>query len=87
MLVVGIPGRLAREYRVEGSNDTVAELNPEYPKADEVVEVVFVQKTDTDLSDCKRYAYPASRLRHRNSVHPSEENSHANDAETNEGQQ
>lgn len=73
MLVVGIPGYLAREYRVEGANKTVAELNEEYPKADEVVEAVFVQRTDTDLDNLKRYAYPASRLKHRNSVHPSDE--------------
>jgi len=74
MLVVGIPGRLAWEYRVEGANQTVAELNEEYPKADEVVEVVFVQKTDADLSNLKRYAYPASRLKRRHPVHPTEEN-------------
>jgi len=72
MLVAGIPGHLAREYRVEGANATVAELNEEYPKADEVVEVVFVQKTDTDLSNLKRYAYPSSRLKRRNAVHPTE---------------
>lgn len=72
MLVAGIPGHLAREYRVEGANATVAELNEEYPKADEVVEVVFVQKTDTDLSNLKRYAYPSSRLKRRNPVHPTE---------------
>lgn len=82
MLVVGIPGHLAREYRVEGANATVAELNEEYPKADAVVEVVFAQKTDTDLLNSKRYAYPASRLRHRNSIHPSDEEAAA-DSETN----
>ena len=75
MLVAGIPGHLAREYRVEGANKTVAELNEEYPKADGVVEVVFVQKTDTNLSDLKRYAYPASRLKRRHPVHPTEEES------------
>jgi hypothetical protein len=75
MVVVGVPGHLARDYRVEGANKTVSELNPEYPKEDGVVEVVFVQKTDTDLANSKRYAYPSSRLKHRNSVHPTEEES------------
>jgi len=72
ILVVGVSGHLARDYRVEGANATVAELNPQYPKADEVVEVVFVQKTDTNLANSKRYAYPSSRLKHRNSIHPTE---------------
>lgn len=73
MLVVGITGHTAREYRIEGANKTVAELNPEYPKMDEVVDVVFVQRTDTDLDDLKRYAYPASRLKARNHIHPTDE--------------
>lgn len=75
MLVVSIPGHTAREYRVEGVNKTVAELNPDYPKADEVVEVVFARRTDSDLGNKKRYAYPSSRLELRHSIHPSDEES------------
>jgi hypothetical protein len=73
MLVVAIPGRNAREYRVEGANKTVSELNPEYPKTDEVVEAVFVQRTNNDLDALKRYAYPSSRLECRSRIHPTEE--------------
>lgn len=73
MLVAGIPGFNAKQYRIEGANKTVAELNPEYSETSEVVEVVFMQRTDTDLDGKKRYAYPIDRLKHRHSVHPTEE--------------
>lgn len=73
MVVVAVTAHTAEEYRVEGANKTVAELNEAYPADDEVVEVVFAQKTTADLENLKRYAYPASRLELRNRTHPTEE--------------
>ena len=84
---IGIPGHLAREYRVEGANKTVAELNGDYPDADEVVEVVFAQRTSNDLENLKRYAYPSSRLKARHRIHPTEEDAAAERSENQSGQQ
>lgn len=75
MLVAGMPGLNAREYRVEGANKTVAELNSDYPETAPVFEVVFMQRTDADLDGKKRYAYPVGRLKHRHPVHPTDEES------------
>ena len=62
MIVVGIPGRTAREYRFGDGQKTVADVNPEYDQFSEVIECKIPDRTDNDLGSLKEYAYPASRL-------------------------
>lgn len=69
MLVVGLPGECAAEYDIGTDELTVADVNPEYPTADPVVEVIFPSRTDADVEGGKRYAYPRSRLKRVASVH------------------
>lgn len=73
ILVVGLPGLSAEEYAFdEETGKTVSDANPDYPKSDAVVEIVYPSRTDTDL-DAPRYAFPRNRLRLRNAIHPTEE--------------
>ncbi|MFW6318054.1 MAG: hypothetical protein ACOC06_06255 [Halorubrum sp.] len=60
MLVVGLPVAAADEYTAGGK--TIAEYNPEYPADDEVIEVVYPQRTDVDVKGLREYAFPRSRL-------------------------
>ncbi|RQG93706.1 hypothetical protein EA472_22480 [Natrarchaeobius oligotrophus] len=53
--------RTAGEYFVERIDETVAEYN-ECDPDERVYEVVFANRTDKDLADCKRYPYPRSAL-------------------------
>jgi hypothetical protein len=62
MVVVGVPVESAVEYRLSEDGPTVADVNPDYPAGDDVVEAVFPERTDVDISSRKRYAYPRSRL-------------------------
>ena len=60
MLVIGLPVADASEYEVKGQ--TVAKYNPDYPSDDDVIEVVYPQRTDVDVRDSQTYAFPRSRL-------------------------
>jgi len=61
MVVVGTPVTTAEERDVD-AGQTVADYNPEYPADDDVVEVVFAQRTCVDISHAPSYDYPRSRL-------------------------
>lgn len=69
MLVVGLPPTSAAEYVVGDDDQTVADYNAAYPPADDVVEVVYPQRTDVALRDKQRYAFPRSRLRLVTPIH------------------
>ena len=73
MIVVGLDTLRADVYELE-EDLTVADVNPEYPADDDVVECVFPTRTDLDLQDKKRYAYPRSRLEMVARVHDRDEN-------------
>lgn len=73
LIVVARPSETAAEYMVDdpgtaADDVTVADLNPEYPAEDDVVEAVYAQRTDVDLEE-KRYAFPRSRLRLEAALH------------------
>jgi len=72
MLVVGLDTHRADAYELGDGGPTVAEVNPAYPKTDDVIEVTFPQRTDLDV-DKKRYAYPRSRLRLEHPIHDRDE--------------
>jgi len=68
MVVTGVPPEIeASEYKFDGDT-TVAEVNPEYPSDDQVIEVKFIDKDKAYLPS-KHYAYPAGRLEVLNSLH------------------
>lgn len=71
MVVVGMDTLQADAYELGDGGPTVAEVNPEYPPTDDVVECVFPNRTDMDI-DKKRYAYPRARLERIASVHSDE---------------
>jgi len=73
MVVVERTGHTAREYRLEGSSKTVADVNEDYPAADDVVEVVYPERETERLGDLKQYAFPVSRLQVTNPVHSQDE--------------
>jgi hypothetical protein len=68
MLVVGLDTLQADAYELGDPGPTVAEVNPEHPEEDDVVEVIFARRTDLDVEK-KRYAYPRSRLRIVEPIH------------------
>lgn len=68
MLVIGIPSERALEYTI-GGDETVADYNPDYPAADHVIEVVYPQRTDAELSTEHTYAFPRARLERVAAVH------------------
>jgi hypothetical protein len=61
LLVVAVSPQQANEYDV--GEATVADYNEEYPEDDDVVEVVYAQRTCVDIENARRYAFPRSRLR------------------------
>lgn len=72
MLVVGTPLARAKTYEIDDDGTTVADVNPEYPGADHVVEVAFPQRTTADVGDLVTYAYPRERLERVAAVHSEE---------------
>ena len=71
MLVVGLPVATADEYEVGGQ--TIAEYNPDYPAGDDVVEVIYPQRTDVDVRPINEYAFPRSRLALEQPIHELED--------------
>ncbi|GGN84456.1 hypothetical protein [Haloarcula pellucida] len=61
MVVVGKQLGAAGAYDVDGWG-TVADYNQDYPSDDDVIEVVFPERTTADVDRLERYAYPRSRL-------------------------
>ncbi|QLH78662.1 hypothetical protein HZS55_15805 [Halosimplex rubrum] len=72
MLVVGTPAERADEVAVD-DDLTVADVNPEFPADDHVVEAVFPQRTTVDVGRLQTYAYPRSRLERVARLHSEED--------------
>lgn len=67
ILVFNLDTLRADAYDVGTTDDdgeplTVADFNPEYPATDDVVEVIYPQRTDLTLERKKKYAFPRARL-------------------------
>lgn len=73
MVVVERTDHTAREYRLEGSSKTVADVNEDYPATDDVVEVVYPERETERMGDLKPYAFPVSRLQVTAPVHDQDE--------------
>lgn len=66
LLVVAVSPQQANEYVVDGEGKleaTVADYNEGYPEDDDVVEVIYAQRTCVDIENARRYAFPRSRLK------------------------
>ncbi|AHG00933.1 hypothetical protein HALLA_12200 [Halostagnicola larsenii XH-48] len=61
MVVVGLPLEPANEVTARGDK-TVADFNTDYPADDDVVEVVFPDRTDVEIEPLTQYGYPRSRI-------------------------
>lgn len=61
LLVTGLSPQPASRYTVDG-DQTVADVNQDYPEDDDVVEVVYPQRTTIDVERLDVYAFPRSRL-------------------------
>jgi len=72
MVVVELPPHEVGEYRLEGTAKTVADVNPDYSADDDVVEIVYPERTTSVMANLKRYAFPRSRLERVAPVHESE---------------
>ena len=72
MLVVGLPLKRAATTMIDDER-TVADVNPDYPETDAIVEVIFAGDADTDVDHSKRYAYPRSRLERVTPIHGDDE--------------
>jgi hypothetical protein len=68
MLVVGTPLARAKSYQIDDDH-TVADVNPQYPAADHVVECVFPERTTADADRLRTYAYPRERLERVTPIH------------------
>lgn len=62
LLVVATPVERADEYPASGA-ETVADLNPDYPADDRVLECIYPDGARADIDAYRRYAFPRSRLR------------------------
>lgn len=60
--VVGLPDESAKNTVIEKLDQTVAEVNPDYPADDPVVAIKFVSPVD-NRPEGTTYEYPASRLK------------------------
>ncbi|WP_247002154.1 hypothetical protein [Halosolutus gelatinilyticus] len=69
MVVVEVTAHQSNEYRLEGANRTVADVNPEFDETDDVVEVVYPDRTTKTIDSLKRYAFPRGRLKRVTAVH------------------
>jgi len=72
LLVVATPPEDADEYAV-GDGATVADYNEDYPRDDDVLEVVYAQRSCVDIEHARRYAFPRSRLRVTEPAHDLDE--------------
>lgn len=72
LLVVGTPLEAAVDYTVNG-DQTVADFNPEYDAGSDVVEVIYPQRTDTDIDEQQPYAFPRPRLKLVEPIHDRDE--------------
>lgn len=69
MVVTETTSYRADEFRLEGTEKTVADVNdPQYAN-DPVVNVVYPDRTDSTIHPLKEYAFPAGRLEITASVH------------------
>lgn len=68
MVVVNLDTLQADAYELE-DDLTVADVNTEYPSDDDVVEVVYPNRTDLNLEGKKPFAFPKSRLEIVSRVH------------------
>ncbi|UHQ96443.1 hypothetical protein [Natrinema halophilum] len=62
MVVVNLDTLRADAYELEDGGPTVADVNPQYPETDDVVEVIYPQRTDLTLEGKETYAFPRERL-------------------------
>ncbi|WP_265108209.1 hypothetical protein [Halosolutus halophilus] len=69
MVVVETTPHTADEYRLEGTDKTVADVNPEFDPTDDVYEVVYSDRTTRSIETLKRYAFPRSRLERVAAIH------------------
>ncbi|GGM64039.1 hypothetical protein J2752_000481 [Halarchaeum rubridurum] len=69
MLAARVPVGDASGHEIDADGTTVADVNPDYPADDDVVEVVFPSRSDTDLTPQNRYAYPRGRLERTAAIH------------------
>lgn len=69
MVVVAVSPKSADEYEIPENEATVADCNPKCDPDERVYEVVFPRRDDLDIGDCKRYAFPRSRLVRDVAVH------------------
>jgi len=72
MVVAELPPHEAGEYRLDGTAKTVADVNPDYPDDDDVVEIVYPERTTAAIGNLKRYAFPRSRLECVAAIHDDE---------------
>lgn len=72
LLVVGLPLSRAATAEIDDDGTTVADVNPDYPAEDPVVEVIYPQRTDAFLSEKRKYVFPRERLELVEPVHDRE---------------
>lgn len=68
MLVVGRSPQPAAHYSL-GDDQTVADVNPEYPPEDHVLEVVYPERGTVDVPSLDAYAFPRGRLELTTPIH------------------
>ncbi|MEE6210873.1 hypothetical protein U3A55_12010 [Salarchaeum sp. III] len=71
LLVTKLPTETAANHAIR-DGQTVADYNPDYPGDDPVVEVCYVDRTQTKLDPSKSYAFPRSRLELVQPIHERE---------------
>lgn len=69
MVVTARTEHVAREYQLDDTSKTVADVNESYPETDPVVEVKYPVREAQRLGDLKEYAFPVSRLEVVSRVH------------------
>jgi len=75
LLVVATPLQRAASKQIGADGTTVADVNPEYPEADHVIEVIYARRTVADVGTTKRFAFPRSRLERVVAAHRGREGS------------
>lgn len=69
LLVTGLPLERAASCVIDDDGTTIADVNPDYPREDHVIEIAYLDRTDVFVDEQPSYGFPRSRLELETPLH------------------